>query len=322
MRLGKLKYDVDGQYFSKAYAKKVANKMDSENSSQLKSRRNKSRLNGKVVYKDYIETLENHKVVERLLDLNVVTTRRELLIVLANFAVQQFYARHNYDFKKPFVLCDFLSSLFDGEFRALIEDLLENKIPSLDEFEPLKEALNLELKYVKGEDSLGLVYVSFKDLSLRKKKGSYYTPLSIVKELINSIKSFNGDLKDKLICDPCCGSGNFLLSLATLGYDCEKLYGEDTDETSVHLTRINLLLQSPEQTASQLRERVIIGNSLTSGFKHKFDIVIGNPPWGGNFSQKERQVYKKRFITAQGKSIESSSLFVERAIQMLKSRGL
>lgn len=322
LRLGKLKYDVDGQYFSKAYAKKVANKMDSENSSQLKSRRNKSRLNGKVVYKDYIETLENHKVVERLLDLNVVTTRRELLIVLANFAVQQFYARHNYDFKKPFVLCDFLSSLFDGEFRALIEDLLENKIPSLDEFEPLKEALNLELKYVKGEDSLGLVYVSFKDLSLRKKKGSYYTPLSIVKELINSIKSFNGDLKDKLICDPCCGSGNFLLSLATLGYDCEKLYGEDTDETSVHLTRINLLLQSPEQTASQLRERVIIGNSLTSGFKHKFDIVIGNPPWGGNFSQKERQVYKKRFITAQGKSIESSSLFVERAIQMLKSRGL
>ena len=114
LRLGKLKYDVDGQYFSKAYAKKVANKMDSENSSQLKSRRNKSRLNGKVVYKDYIETLENHKVVERLLDLNVVTTRRELLIVLANFAVQQFYARHNYDFKKPFVLCDFLSSLFDG----------------------------------------------------------------------------------------------------------------------------------------------------------------------------------------------------------------
>lgn len=322
LRLGKLKYDVDGQYFSKAYAKKVAADMNSEESSQLKSRRNKSRLNGKVVYKDYIETIENQKVVEKLLDLNVVTTRRELLIVLANFAVQQFYARHEYGFKKPFVLCDFLSSLFDGEFRALIEDLLENKLPTLDEFDALKDALNLELKYVNGEDSLGLVYVSFKDLALRKKKGSYYTPLSIVKELISSIEGFNGDLKDKLICDPCCGSGNFLLSLAALGYDCEKLYGEDTDETSVYLTRINLALQSPEQTAEQLRKRVIIGNSLTSSFKHKFDIVIGNPPWGGNFTQKERQAYKKRFVTAQGKSIESSSLFVERALAMLKDKGL
>ncbi len=322
LRLGKINYDLQNQYFSKSYAKKVAASIKSSSSSQLKSRRNKSRLSGKVIYKDYVKTLENQRVVEKLLELNVVTSRRSLLIVLANFAVQQFYACHNYDYKKPVVLFDFLSSLFDSEFRELIVDLLEHKMPSLAEYEALSEALSQELKYVKGEDSLGLVYLSFKDLALRKKKGSYYTPYSIVNELLSGIKDFNGDFKDKLICDPCCGTGNFLLSLAASGYDCEKLYGEDVDETSVYLARINLALHAPEQTAAQLRERVIIGNSLSTGFSHQFDIVIGNPPWGGNFSLKEKEQYKKLFVTAQGKSIESSALFVEKALSMLKNKGL
>ena len=41
LRLGKINYDLQNQYFSKSYAKKVAASLKSSSSSQLKSRRNK-----------------------------------------------------------------------------------------------------------------------------------------------------------------------------------------------------------------------------------------------------------------------------------------
>lgn len=55
-----------------------------------------------------------------------------------------------------------------------------------------------------------------------------------------------------------------------------------------------------------------------------FDVIIGNPPWGA-LLLKEDEKYLRDVVSykvAQGKSIDTYALFMERAIGLLRDRGL
>ena len=96
--------------------------------------------------------------------------------------------------------------------------------------------------------------------------------------------------------------------------DCSKLYGQDIDSTSIHITRINIALMTPQITIDELYSRFIVGNTYFKTFKKSFDIVLGNPPWGSDFSEMDKALCRKLFRTAAGKNIESYDLFVEKAL--------
>lgn len=53
-----------------------------------------------------------------------------------------------------------------------------------------------------------------------------------------------------------------------------------------------------------------------------FDVVIGNPPWGAEFSIPEQDFLRSIYETAQGGNLDSYAVFVERALRQLKSTGL
>ena len=204
----------------------------------------------------------------------------------------------------------------------MIRDLLGSYAIDRDLIQKLQPALTKEITFVKGEDSLGLVYISLQDIGRRKISGAYYTPEKVVNELIESLYEQDGNLDQKTICDPCCGTGNFLLSLGTKGIDCSKLYGQDIDPISVYLSRINIALIAPQISAADLRSRIIIGNTFFETFKQKFDVILGNPPWGCDFSEEDILRCRQVFKTAVGKSVESYDLFVEKALTMLVHNGV
>ena len=56
------------------------------------------------------------------------------------------------------------------------------------------------------------------------------------------------------------------------------------------------------------------------GIKDGFDIVIGNPPYGVKFTQKEKKLLRQLFPESQFK-IDSYSLFVLKSISLLNSKG-
>ena len=210
IRLGKIIPDAGEELFSQEYVAQFIEMLKSDNNTKLKSRRNKKSATGKILYKDYVHTPENQRLVEEVLELGLVKCEDDLLIVLANFAVQLYYQSRGIHYAKHSILSDFLSENTHNDFYTLIEDLLGNNSINSTAIIRLEPILNKELLFVKGEDSLGFVYISLQDIGQRKSSGAYYTPEKVVNRLIDNLYSNDSQLNSRTICDPCCGTGNFL----------------------------------------------------------------------------------------------------------------
>lgn len=322
IRLGKLTPDIRDQLFSADYIAKFVAKLKSTNNIQLKKRRNKKSITGKVLYKDYIHTEHNQKLAIELLELSIIDNKEELLIILANFAVQLYYQCHNISYSDNNVLPRFLSQAHSDEFDILIKDLLGSDTINSECIKKLQPALAKKIIFARGEDSLGLIYISLQDIGCRKTSGSYYTPEKVVNELIERLYESDKDLNLKTIYDPCCGTGNFLLCLSKKGIDSSKLYGQDIDPISVYLARINIALMNPGIPVLGLRSRIIIGNTLFETFVQKFDVILGNPPWGSELSEEDAFKCSQLFKTATSKKIEIYDLFIEKTLSMLNYNGM
>ena len=321
IRLGKIVPDAGDQLFSQEYIEKVVAELRSPDNTILKSRRNKKGVSGKSIYRDYIHNANNQRLVTELLEIDVIETESDLLIVLANFAVQLYYQSRGISYSKNDVLSSYLSQNNMDDYALLVKELLgHNTIESVS-LAKLYPALTKELLYVKEEDSLGFVYISLRDIGRRKSSGAYYTPEKVVDELIDRLAE-NGSLYQRTICDPCCGTGNFLLRLASKGIDFKNVYGQDIDPISVYLSRINIALMNPKMTVEEIRSRIIIGNTYYNTFDQKFDVVLGNPPWGSTFSEEDEHKCRMLFKTATCNSLESYDLFVEKALTMLNPNGV
>lgn len=322
IRLKKIIPDAGEQLFTNRYIEKFTAELKSDDSTKLKSRRNKKNAYGKLLYKDYIHTESNQKLVSELLELDIIKSEKELLVVLANFAIQLYYQRNNIFYSQNNVIFNFISQSTHKDFHILIEDLIGNDAIESNLIEKLSPALTKRVQFVKGEDTLGFLYISLRDIGHRKSTGAYYTPERIVNQLIENLYDNDNDLNSRKICDPCCGTGNFLLNLGLKGIEYSNLYGQDNDPISVYITRINLALMTPEIPASDICSRIIIGNTYFETFPQKFDIILGNPPWGSDFSEKEALKCRSIFKTAVGKSLESYDIFIEKSLSMLCDNGV
>ncbi|MDD6212711.1 MAG: N-6 DNA methylase, partial [Clostridiales bacterium] len=326
IRLGKMIPDVENQEFSREYMDNFLAEIRSDNNRKLKSRRNKKKAAGKILYKEYIHTEENRELVKDLLELGIIQSENDLRMVLADFAVQLYYQSRGIGYSKGPVLVDFLSQKEFQDFRILVQDLLGPQSLDGDRVNRLLPALEKDIHYVQGEDSLGFVYISLRDIGQRKSTGAYYTPEKVMDELIENLMEnlhkTGKERKQRTICDPCCGSGNFLLRLGTQGMDCSRLYGQDMDPVSVYLARINMALADPRLSARDLQSQMIIGNTLFETFDQKFDVILGNPPWGSEFSPEDTWKCRRLFRTAAGTGMEAYDLLIEKALTMLNPTGV
>ena len=162
-------------------------------------------------------------------------------------------------------------------------------------------------------DFLGLLHQSLLNEGERAKSGSYYTPKHIVDEAIEeNIKGSN------TVLDPCCGTGQFLLSASEKIDNPSNLWGFDIDKSAVRLAKINLFLKFPKH---RFRPNIYHKNPLLEESKGipNFDLVITNPPWGSHFSKDEVLFLKKKYKDI--KSNEAFSYFLGAGIGFLKEGG-
>ncbi|MBY8991816.1 MAG: N-6 DNA methylase [Candidatus Lokiarchaeota archaeon] len=146
---------------------------------------------------------------------------------------------------------------------------------------------------------------------------------------IKDIWKLNIEMQQKLtnillnltICDPACGSGGFLLSaveiifkiVTTLNPNLSKLdtkkqllknlYGFDINIDALNLSILKLLGwiydandEDMPQIVSQLRGNFKLINTLTHSNIPRFDVILGNPPYGNILNRNEKEFFKKEKI--------------------------
>ena len=320
VRLGKLKINSDNETFDKQYIEKLFAEIKSSNDNRLKSRRNKKIISGKLLYKDYIKSEYNREVVDGILRSCKQISNEELRVILVHFAIQLYQQSCGVNVSDEILSNDSFNSFPDNTFKSLILDLLGDiEISKIDKAN-IRYALDCRIQFIPGEDTLGFVYISLRDVSLRKQMGAYYTSDKIVNELIDSLKSCL-DIANISIFDPCCGTGNFLIGLIGRGAQATNIFGQDIDEISILITRVNMFILDNSLTKEQLYSQFICGNTLFDTYSRKFTVVLGNPPWGYAFNKVEIEYLANNYVTAKNKSMESYDLFVEKGLSMLEDGG-
>ena len=138
-------------------------------------------------------------------------------------------------------------------------------------------------------DAFGRIYEYFLGEFARtegQRGGEFYTPLSIVRLLVEVLEPFHG-----LILDPACGSGGMFVQSARFVSQHRKspakelsIYGQEKVGDTVKLCRMNLAVHGLEGDIKEGISYYDDGHSVTG----RFDFVLANPPFNVNAVDKER----------------------------------
>ena len=176
-------------------------------------------------------------------------------------------------------------------------------------------------------DIAGTIYQSIKNLGSRSKTGTFYTPAEIADAMVESALSRTAvgtaERKKVRMLDPCCGTGQFLLSFIKKGGRAENAFGIDSDPAAAFTAASNILLQCPDIESPP---HIFCADSLLdelSGFQEfrepYFDLAATNPPWGACTAQN-REKLALRYPGI--KSGESFSYFICRCLELVKPGGI
>ncbi len=195
-------------------------------------------------------------------------------------------------------------------------------------------------------------------------KGTYYTPLHLVDTLLDEVYPWEGTYQPISIIDPSCGSGIFLVEAyrrIVCRWMCSKgvsqitnqqltdilkesIYGVDLNEEAVRVASFSLSLAlcdflDPRSIWNELSlPKLVNTNLIVSDFFDnkldalltKYDIVIGNPPWQSQLTEKAvKYVNANNYIVgdkqiAQAFSIKCATICKDSGVicLLMPSKGL
>lgn len=327
-KLGKITADR-APFYSRGYVDTLKKNIQSGVNTALKSRRNKKYVSGNTIYKSYIDPASpNLEPVSKLFGLlegaRLDLTTETMTLLLAECALQLICQCEKLPFPhRENLLRAYLHGKLEiGAYARLIDDLLHGTEDQTGFVSEQQLLFRIAYKYRENEDILGLLYISLKDIRDRKATGSYYTPTAIVTQMMQEL--FRKEPAPAPTLDPCCGTGNFLLQLPS-SFTMAQIYGEDLDLLSIRIARLNLAMKFHLTDYELLCSHLVCGNYLIRQDNAlpdmTYDYIIGNPPWGYDFSTAEAEDLRFCYHSAAGKSIESYDVFIEQGLSQLRPMG-
>jgi len=304
-RLGKItptSIESGSALFSTSYVKALKKEIERGTNASLKSRRNKKYRSGFELYESYVSKSSPNieavsSIVSYIKERELEVTQDLLITLLSDCAIKLICDKY-YEDKDPLGISTYQNLAADLRNTTLIDDLIGEKKEIENILTAHPDLFSLGYTYIPTEDTLGLLYISLRSLKNRKEKGAYYTPTEVVNSLISNL-FFGKDITTKEIIDPCCGTGNFILQLPE-DVKSENVYANDIDDISVKLARINYALKYDLSDRDMVLRHITQSDFLLDNGEKKYDIILGNPPWG---------------------SEEPYDDFVERALKNLKENG-
>ncbi len=112
-----------------------------------------------------------------------------------------------------------------------------------------------------------------------KSKGQFYTPAEVSRVMAQLLQIPAGTPKSTTVYDPTCGSGSLLIKVADAAPNGLTIYGQENDNATWALARMNMILHGNETN------EIVLGNTLSDPkFREgdklaTFDYLVANPPF-------------------------------------------
>ncbi len=163
-------------------------------------------------------------------------------------------------------------------------------------------------------DECSAFYESRLSNAHRNKEGVYYTSPEIASGFFDLLPIDKSALH---FCDPCCGTGNFLLAALDAGFSPEHIHGFDVDPIALEIAQRRLEKNTDSSTHDfDLRNE----DFLMVRKSQEYDVVFTNPPWGKKLPKATRDRLAGKLGT--GRSHDTCSLFVSAALRSLRTEGV
>ncbi len=149
------------------------------------------------------------------------------------------------------------------------------------------------------DDVKGIAFEFFLGRTFRGELGQFFTPRAVV----NFMVSVLNPIEDDLVCDPCCGSGGFLISVfdeirkniesdysASIDEKKERvgklstscLFGVDANARMARVAKMNMIMHGDGHTCVYHHDGLLNINGV---FENRFDIILTNPPFGSRVNK-------------------------------------
>jgi len=161
-----------------------------------------------------------------------------------------------------------------------------SEMPDFDNAEKIaifeNPALDFSKNRAEGDDILGDAYeylMRHFATESGKSKGQFYTPAEVSRIIAKTVGIASTTNNTPTVYDPTCGSGSLLLKVADETDKKVQLYGQEMDNATAGLARMNMILHD-NATALIMRENTLSTPLFKDGDQLKtFDYVIANPPF-------------------------------------------
>jgi type I restriction enzyme M protein len=157
--------------------------------------------------------------------------------------------------------------------------------------------------------------------------GQFYTPRELIRAMVRTLDPHIG----QTVCDPCCGTGGFLVEsaeymrqhggdLTTEALDLLKhhtFYGREKDNLAYPIALANLMLHGidePHLWHGNTLSKQTVYAGLWEGAPDRFHVVLTNPPFGGKEGKEAQSAFAFKTRATQ-------ALFVQYVMQMLEPGG-
>ena len=152
-----------------------------------------------------------------------------------------------------------------------------------------------------------------------KALGKFYTPPTVARLASRLIADFFvGDLANKKIYDPTCGSGFLLHDLASQLEEPVHIYGQDVDDKSVDMARSNLLGAKNARSIN-----FGVGDTLLNPhfMNERFDAITANPPFSLKWDSSKVAADDPRFHNILAPNKASDLAFIQHSLYLLNNDG-
>ncbi|WP_280849315.1 type I restriction-modification system subunit M [Streptomyces sp. SAI-041] len=156
-----------------------------------------------------------------------------------------------------------------------------------------------------------------------KSKGQFYTPAEVSRVIAKVVGIGPKTRQDQTVYDPTCGSGSLLLKVADEAPRGITIYGQEKDNATWALAKMNMILHGKEDAAPDILKGDTITSPqfITGSQLRAFDFAVANPPFSIKSWSNGLENEYGRFEFGRPPEKNGDYAFLLHILKSLKSNG-